>query len=80
MHRLKGKQVPFGYEEVKAGYVVPLPQELEALRIAINHMEKGEFSQREAASWLSSITQRDISHKGLAKRAKLGVRLYEELG
>jgi len=80
MHRLKGRQVPFGYEETAPGYVKGVPSELAALTIAINHMDTGEFSQREAATWLSEKTNRGITHKGLAKRARLGVRLYEELG
>lgn len=64
-----GRVVPFGYKEgTEQGWLDPIPLELEALEKAKKHLK--QYSLREVAAWLTTLTGRSISHVGLSKRIK----------
>ena len=62
------RHVPFGYEvdPEEDDYLLPVPQELEALDIAKKHLR--QYSYRQVAIWLTNMTGRSISYRGLKKR------------
>ena len=60
--------IPFGYIQDPGDkeLLLPVPLELEALVLAKEHLK--QYSYREVAAWLSTVTGRYISHMGLKKR------------
>ena len=62
------RTVPFGYrlDENDSSILRPIPQQLDALEQARQHVK--QYSYREVANWLSTRTERYISHVGLRKR------------
>ena len=62
------RTVPFGYklDENDSGILRPIPQQLDFLEQARQHIK--QYSYREVANWLSTRTERYISHVGLRKR------------
>jgi len=65
------RTIPFGYELSPDDPNLLLPNvfELEALEQAKKHLR--QYSYRDVANWLSSITGRYISHVGLKKRMEI---------
>jgi hypothetical protein len=66
-----GSHVPFGYRQDPddCDILLPVPQELELFELAKKHLKR--YSYREVAAWLSTQSERYISHVGLYKRVKL---------
>tara|TARA_A100001011_G_C13809198_1_gene634156 strand:+ start:170 stop:595 length:426 start_codon:yes stop_codon:yes gene_type:complete len=64
------RTVPFGYEiDPENEYILrPIPRELDALEKAKEHLK--QYSYRQVANWLSTFTERYISHIGLMKRVR----------
>ena len=62
------RTVPFGYklDENDSSILRPIPQQLDFLEQARQHIK--QYSYREVANWLSTRTERYISHVGLRKR------------
>ena len=65
------KTIPFGYEidEEDDDFLVPIDIQLDALDKAKQHLK--QYSYREVAAWLSTQSERYISHVGLYKRVKI---------
>lgn len=65
------KTIPFGYEEDPDNekMLLPIEHELEALVLAKKHLK--QYSYREVANWLTTQTERSISHSGLKKRIEV---------
>jgi hypothetical protein len=61
---------PFGYRECEDNPDVyePIPAELAALEKARKHLKK--HTSRQVAAWLTKLTGRSISHKGLLQRLR----------
>lgn len=68
-------KVPFGYQIDPANDKVLLPIifELECLEQAKTYLKDGH-SLRRAATWLSDVTGRTISHEGLSRRVEIDKR------
>ena len=64
------RTIPFGYsvDPDNEHILRPIPRELDALEKAKQHLK--QYSYREVANWLSTFTERYISHIGLMKRVK----------
>ena len=64
------RTIPFGYvvDESDDGWLQPVPLELEALEKAKKYLK--QYSSRQVAAWLTTVTGREISHVGLLKRIK----------
>jgi hypothetical protein len=64
------RTIPFGYslDEEDDGWLVPIPLEIEALEKAKKYLK--QYSYRQVAAWLTTVTGREISHVGLMKRIK----------
>ena len=64
------RTVPYGYalDENDSGWLVPIPLEIEALDKAKKYLK--QYSYRQVAAWLTTVTGREISHVGLMKRVK----------
>ncbi len=62
------RTVPFGYrlDENDSSILRPIPEQLDALEQARKYIK--QYSYREVANWLSTRTERYISHVGLRKR------------
>ena len=62
------RTVPFGYKqnEKDPDILDPIPTELDLLEKARQHVN--QYSYREVANWLSTNSDRYISHVGLRKR------------
>ena len=62
------RTVPFGYKqnEEDPDILDPIPTELDLLEKARQHVN--QYSYREVANWLSTNSNRYISHVGLRKR------------
>ena len=62
------RTVPFGYKvnDDDKELLDPIPYELEALELARRHIK--QYSLRQVANWLTTKTNRQISHIGLRKR------------
>ena len=62
------RTVPFGYKvnEDDKELLDPIPYELEALELARKYIK--QYSLRQVANWLTTKTNRQISHIGLRKR------------
>ena len=63
-------KAPFGYRECEDNPDVydPIPEELAALEKAKKHLKK--HTSRQVAAWLTKLTGRSISHKGLLQRLR----------
>ena len=60
--------IPFGYEEGGiAGYLKPIPDQLEALEVAEDLITGESVSLRDACDWIEYKTNRRISPAGLKK-------------
>jgi hypothetical protein len=64
------RTIPFGYvvDSEDDGWLVPVALELEALEKAKKYLK--QYSSRQVAAWLTTVTGREISHVGLLKRIK----------
>lgn len=62
------RTIPFGYKEDPDDndQLLPIPRELRALEKAKEYLQ--QYSYREVANWLTTQTNRSISHMGLKKR------------
>jgi hypothetical protein len=62
------RTIPFGYKEDPDDndMLLPVPRELRALEKAKEYLK--QYSYREVANWLTTQTDRSISHMGLKKR------------
>lgn len=62
--------VPFGYklDENEPGWYIPVPIELDALKMAKKYVNK--YTYKEVAAWLSKQTGRNIDQFSLRKRIK----------
>tara|TARA_R100000742_G_C4246966_1_gene65757 strand:- start:303 stop:716 length:414 start_codon:yes stop_codon:yes gene_type:complete len=62
------RTIPFGYkqDEEDRDLLQPIPDQLNALQEAREYIP--QYSYREVANWLSTNTDRYISHVGLRKR------------
>jgi len=62
------RTVPFGYKinEDDKELLDPIPYELEAIELARKYVK--QYSLRQVANWLTTKTNRQISHIGLRKR------------
>tara|TARA_Y100001972_G_scaffold85209_1_gene103761 strand:- start:2014 stop:2418 length:405 start_codon:yes stop_codon:yes gene_type:complete len=62
------RTIPFGYKlnEEDPNLLDPIPFELEAIEMARKYIK--QYSYREVANWLTTKTDRVISHVGLRKR------------
>ena len=66
-----GTHVPFGYRQDPddCDILLPIPKELELFEKAKKFIK--QYSYREVAAWLSTQSERYISHVGLYKRVKI---------
>ena len=66
----KGMLIPFGYrvDEESPDWYIPIPKELDALKIAEQYCKRYTFQQ--VANWLTKQTGRSISGDGLRKRLR----------
>jgi hypothetical protein len=64
------RQTPFGYKlsEEDPCLYEPIPEQLAALEKAKKHLKN--YTSRKVAAWLSKVTGRYISHKGLLQRLR----------
>ena len=62
------RTIPFGYiqDEKDPDLLQPVQQELDKLEMARDYLK--QYSYREVANWLTTQTQRYISHVGFRKR------------
>jgi hypothetical protein len=62
------RTIPFGYvqDEQDPNLLQPVQNELDKLEMARDYLK--QYSYREVANWLTTQTQRYISHVGLRKR------------
>ena len=62
------RTIPFGYvqDEQDPDLLQPVQNELDKLEMARDYLK--QYSYREVANWLTTQTQRYISHVGLRKR------------
>jgi len=69
---LRNGVVPFGYRmsDTNAGFLEPIPEQIEYLQKAVGYVQSGDLSLRNAAEWLHSKTGRKISAMGLSKITK----------
>lgn len=64
------RTIPYGYvvDNEDDGWLVPVALELEALEKAKKYLK--QYSSRQVAAWITTVTGREISHVGLLKRIK----------
>ena len=60
------RTIPFGYKlnDEDSDLLDPIPYELEAIELARKYIN--QYSYREVANWLTTKTNRTISHVGLS--------------
>ena len=64
----KTSTIPFGYETSEVdGYFRPVPEELEALKVAEDLVSSESISLRDACDWIEFKTKRSITAAGLKK-------------
>ena len=60
--------IPFGYEESEdEGYLKPIPEQIEALKVAEDLVVGESISLQDACDWIEYETKRRISPPGLKK-------------
>jgi len=66
-----GRTIPFGYKQSEddKDLLIPIVEELELFEKAKKFIK--QYSYREVAAWLSTQSERYISHVGLYKRVKI---------
>jgi len=64
----KSSTIPFGYEESEdEGYLKPIPEQIEALKVAEDLVVGESISLQDACDWIEYETKRRISPPGLKK-------------
>ena len=64
----KTSTIPFGYEESEdEGYLKPIPEQIEALKVAEDLVVGESISLQDACDWIEYETKRRISPPGLKK-------------
>ena len=64
----KTSTIPFGYEESEdEGYLKPIPEQVEALKVAEDLVVGESISLQDACDWIEYKTNRRISPPGLKK-------------
>ena len=65
----KTSTIPFGYKEDEdtKGYLAPIPEQIEALKVAEDLVIGESISLQEACDWIEYETHRRISPPGLKK-------------
>ena len=64
----KTSTIPFGYEESEdEGYLKPIPEQVEALKVAEDLVVGESISLQDACDWIEYETKRRISPPGLKK-------------
>tara|TARA_B110001454_G_C12313583_1_gene264708 strand:- start:49 stop:348 length:300 start_codon:yes stop_codon:yes gene_type:complete len=64
----KTSTIPFGYETSEIeGYFKPIPEEIEALKVAEDLVAGESISLRDACDWIEFKTYRSITPAGLKK-------------
>jgi hypothetical protein len=64
----KSSTIPFGYEESEdEGYLKPIPEQVEALKVAEDLVVGESISLQDACDWIEYETKRRISPPGLKK-------------
>ena len=64
----KTSTIPFGYESSEIeGYLKPVPDQLEALEVAVVLVASESISLRDACDWIEFKTKRSITAAGLKK-------------
>tara|TARA_Y100001963_G_scaffold18813_1_gene23772 strand:- start:622 stop:921 length:300 start_codon:yes stop_codon:yes gene_type:complete len=64
----KTSTIPFGYEESEdEGYLKPIPEQIEALKVAEDLVVGESISLQDACDWIEHETKRRISPPGLKK-------------
>lgn len=66
----KEPNIPFGYcvDENDPGWYIPIPRELDALKLAEQYCKR--YTYKQVAAWLTKETGRSISLDGLRKRLR----------
>jgi|TARA_Y100000114_G_scaffold149902_1_gene164696 hypothetical protein len=66
--RRTSSTIPFGYEESSVvGHLKPVPEQLEALEVVEDMLNKQEISLQTASDWLDYKVGRTLSKAGLKK-------------
>ena len=64
----KTSTIPFGYEESEdEGYLKPIPEQLETLKVAEDLVVGESISLQDACDWIEFKTKRSITAAGLKK-------------
>ena len=73
-----GRVIPFGYRQdpEDSDILLPIPEELELFEEAKKYLK--QYSLREVSNWLSTTSERYISHVGLMQRVKLEQKRKKE--
>ena len=64
----KTSTIPFGYEESEdEGYLKPIPEQIETLKVAEDLVVGESISLQDACDWIEFKTKRSITAAGLKK-------------